>query len=132
MSDKNSITLSGRLVFDPQKSKNPDSNGYLKFRLVSNDYYRLPTGEILEDALFINCKCFGALAASWQGLKKGKMVVVEGRLVLDCWEHNGTKREELVVVCESVTEAPWIPRSGPAQSKKADHPPVVDAGRPPF
>ena len=132
MSDKNSVTLSGRLVYDPQVSNKPDSTAFVKFRLASNDYYRLRTGEIREETTFVNCKCFGALAISLKGLKKGEMLVVDGRLVIESWEHDGTTRQDLVVLCESVREPQWVPRPALVQSTKADHPKIVDEGHPPF
>jgi single-strand DNA-binding protein len=72
--------------------------------LAVNRTWKTETGEQREEATFVDVDVFGRQAETvGQYLRKGRPVLVEGRLRLDTWEDKQTnqKRSRLGVVMES-------------------------------
>jgi single-strand DNA-binding protein len=56
-------------------------------------------GEWVDEPVFVDCRLFGRTAeVAGEYLSKGAPVLIEGRLKLDTWEHEGQKRSKLYVI----------------------------------
>lgn len=115
MSDMNIVTLTGRLVRDPEVRRADSGNLWGVLTLASNYHYRDKGGELQEEAVFVECKSFGRWAEASVKRKKGEMALVSGRLKTETWEKEGKKQYKLVVICDSLRFiGPQNAPSGPA------------------
>jgi single stranded DNA-binding protein len=122
MTDINTVTLTGRLVREPQNYKN-DTGGFAIFTVASNHGYKDRKGNTQNETAFVNCKVFGAWAAGLEGRQKGEMVIVSGRLKTETWEQDGAKRQQLTLICQTVqvvTRAPQVGLPGTAATESDD------------
>jgi single-strand DNA-binding protein len=105
MANYNRIVLVGNLTRDPQYKVLPSSQmPVADFGLAVNHKYTTKSGESREEVLFIDCTAFGKQADTinkW--CRKGKQLLVEGRLKLDTWEdkQGGGKRSKHTVVIDN-------------------------------
>jgi single-strand DNA-binding protein len=102
MASFNKVILMGNLTRDPQLSYLPSQTPVVEIGLAVNRTYRTQDGQQREDVCFVDCRCFGRQAEVInQYLKKGRPVLVEGRLELDRWEdQQGNKRSKHRVFIE--------------------------------
>lgn len=104
MASFNKVILVGNLTRDPELRYLPKGTAIARLRLAVNRTYTTESGEKKEEVAFIDVDAFGRQAeVIGQYLKKGRPVLVEGRLRLDQWEDKNThqKQSKLVVVLES-------------------------------
>ena len=91
MSDLNRVTLSGRLVADPELKYLPSGTAVTNLRLASNRSFT-SNGERRDEALFVDVEVYGkpgeALA---QHKAKGDFLLVDGRLRQHTWERDGQR-----------------------------------------
>lgn len=115
MPDVNSVTLVGRLTRDPELKYLNTGSAVCKLGLAVSRRYRTKTGEQQEETLFINVDTWNK-SAEWCGenLKKGRPVLVEGRLKSDEWEDRttGQKRTSISVYATRVQTLDWEDRGG--------------------
>lgn len=100
----NKVILGGNLTRDPELRYTPKGAAIAKFGLAVNRKWKSESGESKEEVLFIDVDCFGKQAETvGQYFKKGRTVLVEGRLKLDQWDdkQTGQKRSRIGVVLES-------------------------------
>jgi single-strand DNA-binding protein len=106
MNGFNRVILAGNLTRDPEMRYTPSGTAIAKFGLAINRKWKDQSGELKEEVTFVDVDCFGKTAENCGSyLKKGRPVLVEGRLKLDQWEDAQTqqKRSKLGVVAEGVT-----------------------------
>jgi single-strand DNA-binding protein len=99
----NKVILIGNLTRDVELRYTPSGTAVAKFGLATNRVYKdSVTKENKQEVMFIDITIFGRSAETAnQWLKKGKKVLIEGRLVLDQWVDNmGQKRSKHSVVAE--------------------------------
>jgi len=75
-----------------------------KIGVAVNRSWRTDSGETKEEVTFVDVDAFGRQAETLgQYMKKGRPIMIEGRLRLDTWEDKQTnqKRSKLGVVMES-------------------------------
>ena len=104
MANFNKVILAGNLTRDPELRYTPNGKAIAKFGLAINRNWTTDTGEKKEEVTFVDIDSFGRQAeVISQYLKKGRPVLVEGRLKLDQWDdkQSGQKRSRLGVVLES-------------------------------
>ncbi|MBM3835044.1 MAG: single-stranded DNA-binding protein [Verrucomicrobia bacterium] len=105
MPSYNKVILIGNLTRDPELRYTPKGLAIAKLGLAVNRSWRdQATGELREEVTFIDIDAFGKQAETiGQYLKKGRPLMVEGRLRLDTWDDKQTnqKRSKLGVVLES-------------------------------
>lgn len=103
----NKVILAGNLTRDPELRYTPRGMAIAKFGLAVNRSWKDgETGELKEEVTFVDVDAFGKQAETiGQYLKKGRPILVEGRLKLDSWDdkQTGQKRSRLGVVLESFT-----------------------------
>jgi len=101
----NKVILIGNLTRDVELRYTPSGTAVAKFGLATNRTYKdTVTKENKQEVMFIDITMFGRSAETAnQWLKKGKKVLIEGRLVLDQWTgQDGQKRSKHSVVAEKM------------------------------
>ena len=101
----NRVILVGNLTRDVELKYTPGGTAIAKFGLATNRNYKdNTTGELKQETMFIDITVFGRSAeVANQYLKKGKRVLIEGRLVLEQWtDSSGQKRSKHSIVAEKV------------------------------
>ena len=104
MANFNKVILAGNLTRDPELRYTPKGTAVTKFGLALNRSWTSETGEKKEEVTFVDVDAFGRQAeVVAQYMKKGRPLLVEGRLKLDQWDdkQTGQKRSRLGVVLES-------------------------------
>src|SRR3954467_3799646 len=103
MANFNKVILAGNLTRDPELRYTPKGVAITKFGLAINRTWKSETGETKEEVTFVDIDAFGRQAeVIAQYMKKGKPLLVEGRLRLDQWEDKNThqKQSKLKVVLD--------------------------------
>jgi single-strand DNA-binding protein len=103
MANFNKVILAGNLTRDPELRYTPKGLAIAKIGLAINRSWKTETGEAKEEVTFVDVDAFGKQAETiGQYLKKGRPILVEGRLRLDQWDdkQTGQKRNKLGVVLE--------------------------------
>jgi single-strand DNA-binding protein len=93
-----------------------------KLGLAHSRKFRTKEGEQKEETLFINATCWGKTAEIARDyFKKGRPILVEGRLKLDEWEDktSGQKRSAIEITVDRVQSLDWEDRGGGAGSSSA-------------
>ncbi len=104
MASFNKVILVGNLTRDPELRYTPKGTAVVRIGVALNRTYRTETGELREETTFVDVDAFGRQAEIIaQYFRKGRPILVEGRLRLDQWEDKVThqKRSQLKVVLES-------------------------------
>jgi single-strand DNA-binding protein len=92
----NKVLLIGNVVKDPE-SRTVKSTSVSKFRLAVDDPYKK------DSVLYIDVEAWdkqAEFADKW--LKKGKGVIVDGRLCMDSWEKDGKKETKIFVKAQDI------------------------------
>ena len=130
MANFNKVILAGNLTRDPDLRYTPKGTAVAKLSLAINRSWKSETGEERQEVTFVDIDAFGRQAeVIGQYLKKGRPLLVEGRLKLDTWEDKQTnqKRSRLGVVLESFQFLD-SGRSGSAESPSGAASPVGGRG----
>ena len=100
MASFNRVILVGNLTRDVELRYIPSGTAVANVGLAVND--RVKRGdEWVDDVTFIDVTLWARTAeVASEYLSKGSPVLIEGRLKLDTWEHEGQKRSKLKVVGE--------------------------------
>jgi len=104
MASFNKVILAGNLTRDPELRYTPKGTAVAKIGLAVNRNYTTESGEKKEEVSFIDVEAWGRQAeVIGQYMKKGRPLLIEGRLKLDTWEDKNTKQKvsKLKVVLES-------------------------------
>ncbi|MDF1741175.1 MAG: single-stranded DNA-binding protein [Verrucomicrobiales bacterium] len=105
MSSFNRVTLVGNLTRDPELRQTKNKNSVTELGMAMNRTRTLENGQKQDEATFVDVIVWGRDAENAvKYLKKGRSVLVEGRLQLDTWKdsQSGQSRSKLRVVAESV------------------------------
>lgn len=104
MANFNKVILAGNLTRDPEMRYTPKGTAVARFGLAVNRRWKSETGEMKDEVTFVDIEAWGKQAeVISQYLKKGRPILMEGRLKLDEWEDKNThqKVSKLRVVLES-------------------------------
>lgn len=104
MASFNKVILAGNLTRDPELRYTPKGTAVARITLAVNRNYSTETGEKKEEVSFVDVDVWGRQAeVISQYMKKGRPLLVEGRLKQDTWEDKNTKQKQskLKVVLES-------------------------------
>src|SRR6185295_12239417 len=105
MASFNKVILVGNLTRDPELRYTPKGMAIAKIGLAVNRNWTTEAGEKKEEVTFVDVDIFGRTAENVaQYMKKGRPILIEGRLRLDQWDdkQTGQKRSKLGVVAETV------------------------------
>ena len=103
MASFNKVILVGNLTRDPELRYTPKGTAIARIGLAINRRWKGETGEMKEEVTFVDVDAFGKTAETiGQYLKKGRPILIEGRLRYDTWEdkQSGQKKSKLGVVME--------------------------------
>lgn len=104
MPNFNKVILAGNITRDPELRYTPKGTAVAKIGLAINRQWKDDAGQQKEEVTFVDVDAFGRQAeVISQYLKKGRPILVEGRLRLDQWDdkQTGQKKSRLGVVLES-------------------------------
>ena len=105
MASFNKVILMGNLTRDPELRYTPNGKPIAKLGLAVNRTWRTEQGDQREEVTFVDVDVFGRTAENvGQYMRKGRPILIEGRLKLDQWEdrNTGQKRSKMGVVAETV------------------------------
>jgi len=103
MPNYNKVILMGNLTRDPEVRYTSGGTAIAKLGMAINRTWTNKEGQKQEETTFVDVDAFGRQAeVIGQYLKKGRPVMIEGRLKLDQWDdkQTGAKRSKLGVVLE--------------------------------
>lgn len=109
--DLNKVLIAGRLTRDPELKYISSGRAVCKLGIANSRYYKdKNSGERKEDTSFVDVTIWDK-QAEWIGekLKKGRPVLIEGRLKSDMWDDKttGQKRTKVEIVALRVTPLDW-------------------------
>lgn len=133
----NRVILAGNLTRDPDVK---ELGGYkvCAFTLAVSERFKTRDGQQRERVLFIDCENWGAAAeVCGKYLRKGRSVLVEGKLIQESWEDKttGQKRSKFSLRAENVQflgqakkdgDGADAPEAGPNAGVNAPAADVVD------
>src|SRR5438105_1495560 len=106
MASFNKVILLGNLTRDPELRYTPQGAAVCEFALALNSVYtNKQTGQKVEEVSFIDLVAWGKTGETIaEYMKKGRQIMVEGRLKQDRWEaQDGKKMSKVRVTVESFT-----------------------------
>ena len=102
MASYNRSILVGNLTKDPETKFLPSGQAVCNMSIAVNERWT-KDGEKKEYVSFFDIVAWGKLAELCaQYLKKGRPVLVEGKLRQERWEKEGSKRSKVVITAENV------------------------------
>src|SRR5215475_13461279 len=125
MANFNKVILAGNLTRDPELRYTPKGMAIAKFGLAINRTWKSESGETKEEVTFVDIDAFGKQAELiGQYFRKGRPILMEGRLKLDTWDDKQTnqKRSKLGVVLEAFQFMDSKPADGSAGASAGSRP----------
>jgi len=105
MASFNKVILVGNLTRDPELRYTPKGTAIAKIGVAVNRVWTNEAGEKKEEVTFVDVDVFGRTAENvGQYMRKGRPILIEGRLRLDQWDdkQTGQKKSKLGVVAETI------------------------------
>lgn len=105
MASYNKVILIGNLTRDPEIKHTPKGTAVTDIGLAVNRNFTTDSGEKREEVTFIDITLWGRIAEIvGEYCKKGRPLMVEGRLQLETWDDKATgqKRSKLKVIGENI------------------------------
>lgn len=103
MASYNRVILLGNLTKDPELRYTPSGTAVTNLRLAVNSQFKNQAGERKEETCFVTIVVWARQAETCnQYLKKGRPVLVEGRLISRSWEAEGKTRTTMEVRADRV------------------------------
>jgi len=123
--DINRVALAGRLTRDPELRYLQSGTPLCKMGLAVSRKYKGSDGEQHEETLFINVTAWrGTAEYCGDKLRKGRPIIIEGRLKSDEWEDKttGAKRTAIEVQADRVQALDWDERENAQQPQPPARP----------
>lgn len=123
MPDLNRVLLAGRLTHDPELRYTPAGTAVCRLRLAATRFFRTKDGERREETLFVNVTAWERSAEfCGEHLRKGRPIIVEGRLRTREWEDKGSgqKRSTIEINADRIQQLDWADRDA-AVPKQEEH-----------
>lgn len=135
MANFNKVIIAGNLTRDPELRYSQKGTAIARIGLALNRRWKSDSGEQQEETTFVDVDAFGRQAeVISQYVKKGRSLLVEGRLRLDQWEdkQTGQKRSQMRVVLESFSfvSGDRDQQSGDQSGPRPASPPTTPQGSP--
>ncbi len=103
----NKALLIGNLTRDPELKSLPSGIKVASFSIATNRTYTDGQGQKQEQTDYHNIVVFGRQAETTaQYLKKGAMVLIEGRIQTRSWEQDGEKKYRTEIIADRVQFGP--------------------------
>ena len=132
MASFNKVILLGNLTRDPEVRYTPKGSAVCDLGIAVNRVYTTDSGEKREEVAFVDVTLWGRTAEiAGEYLKKGRPVLIEGRLQMDTWDdkQTGQKRSKLKVVGESMQLLSGRPGGTAAPGDVAEEGQQTSAGK---
>jgi single-strand DNA-binding protein len=126
----NKVIVMGNLTRDPEvRQVGANAVKVCRFALALNERRRDRNGNMVDIPTFVEVDAWEKLAElCGQYLRKGRSVLVEGRLQMDSWERDGQKHQKLKIRAMTVK---FMPLPAPNQSRLTGEPIVPNNVQPP-
>ncbi|WP_281950608.1 single-stranded DNA-binding protein [Nitrosophilus kaiyonis] len=100
----NRVIMLGNLTRDIELRYTQNGMAIAKSAIATNRRYKTQTGEQKEETCFIDITLFGRAAEiANQYLKKGRKILIEGRLVFEQWvDQSGQKRSKHSIAVDNL------------------------------
>ena len=108
--DLNKVIIAGRLTNDPDLRYTSGNIPLCKLRIANTRYYKKQDGSRAEETTFVDATCWRGMAEYvGERLKKGRPVLIEGRLKFDSWEDKttGQTRTKVEISADRVSPLDW-------------------------
>ena len=117
----NKVIVMGNLTRDPDlRTVGVNAVKVCRFALALNERRRDKAGNLIDYPTFVEVDAWEKLAELCaQYLRKGRSVLVEGRLQMDTWEKDGMKHQKLKIRAITVK---FMPLPAPNQSRLTGEP----------
>src|SRR3990167_3262888 len=105
----NKVMILGNLTRDPELRQTPSGQSVCTVGVATNRIWNDPAGQKQQATEFHNVVLWGRLAEiTNQYLKKGRLVLVEGRLQTRSWDdkQTGQKKYKTEIVAETIQFGP--------------------------
>ena len=115
MPDLNRVFLAGRLTRDPELRYLPSGTPMCPMRIAVSRNFKTREGEQREETVFVDVVAWrGTAEYCGENLKKGRPIMVEGRLRANEWEdkNTGQKRSKIEVQADRIQTLDWDSDSG--------------------
>jgi len=125
----NKVFLAGRLTKDPEKKQLPSGTTLCYFNLATDRFWTDKTGRKKQETEFHNIVLYGKLAEIAQNyLKKGALVLIEGRLRTRNWSGEGDQKfQKTEIVVERLQLGPRVKKETlPPLEEKKEEIPVIE------
>ena len=126
----NKVVIIGNVVADPEAKTTPSGQPVCSLRVATNRIWKDQSGAKQQKTEFHNVVLWRRLAEiASQYLRKGGLVLIEGRLETRSWDdkNTGTKRYRTEIVAESMQLGPRGFAQGSGQGQEpAQSPPKAD------
>lgn len=101
---RNSVQLIGNAGSDPEVKTLANENKMARFTIATNEYYTNQKGERVEETQWHRILAWGKTAEIIEKeVKKGKRMILNGKLVTNNWEDkDGNKRQTVEVVVNEI------------------------------
>ncbi len=117
MAGFNKVIMVGNLTKDPVVRTIASGQVVCDLSIASNRVFTGANGEKNERTTFIDVAVWGKNAQiAGQYLKKGRSVLVEGRLDQQSWEKDGQKRSKHIITADRVQFLGAPPKNQPAET----------------
>jgi len=132
----NQVFLKGNMTRDPEQRFTPQGTATASFGIAINRRWNDQNGQLKEEVNFFDCEAWGKTSeVICQYFKKGKPILIQGRLKQDQWDDKatGAKRSKVKVVVdrfEFCGEGKAATGEAPQRSSRAEaaQPDAADAG----
>jgi single-strand DNA-binding protein len=92
------VILMGNITRDPELRYTPKGMAVTRITVAVNRRWRAETGELREEATFVDVDAYGQQAETLaKHLKKGNPILVEGRLRQHSWEDKQTNQKRSIL-----------------------------------
>ena len=100
----NRVFLIGRLGDNPLGKTTPTGKSVTTFSLATNESWLSDDGKTIEHVEWHHLCVFGSLADfSLQALKKGQLILAEGKIRSRFWVEGKTKKKKIEILCSNIT-----------------------------
>ncbi|MBI4053938.1 MAG: single-stranded DNA-binding protein [Candidatus Doudnabacteria bacterium] len=123
--DVNKVIIVGRLTRDPEARVTPSGINVASVSVATNFFYKNQEGQKNEQVEYHNVVVWRRLAEiATQYLKKGRRVLIEGRLQTRSWEGNdGAKRQRTEIIADNLIMLDSAGAGGGAAARPAQETP---------
>jgi single-strand DNA-binding protein len=117
----NKVILVGRVVADPEIKSTPSGQKVCSLRIATNRIWKDANGSRKETTEFHNVVLWQKLAEiASQFLKKGSLVLIEGRLQTRNWQDSsGVSKYRTEIIAESMQLGPKMTATGSSPEKES-------------